>query len=379
MTPATARFARSAFAMCAAALCAAPLAAQHWQVQYMFDELKADIEIVDFQFPSTSHGIAVGVIDQGNRGKPVALSTSDGGAHWQTAPLKETPLSVFFLNENVGWIAGEKNLWRTEDSGRTWTKLPGDSCRPSRVYFLTEKDGWALCNQVGTPNDPKKPLAVETHDGAQTWKPLVPAGAPSDARFASYRLISFATAKEGIIFGSNNVPQAERAPDWLEPGSALGQRELPHLAISLQTFDAGKTWKASSSSIFGEVTRARFNPPEKGLGLIEHLPSFAYPSEVLAIQWPSGGLDAVYRDKNFFVSDVWVAPDGAYYLAGIALASRLRDVIPQKVKVLVSRDLKEWRSMDVDYRAAANRVMFSGSGADLWLATNNGMILKLVP
>jgi hypothetical protein len=36
--------------------------------------------------------------------------------------------------------------------------------------------------------------------------------------------------------------------------------------------------------------------------------------------------------------------------------------------------------MPVDYRASANRVYLAGAGEGaLWLATNNGMILKLVP
>ena len=68
-----------------------------------------------------------------------------------------------------------------------------------------------------------------------------------------------------------------------------------------------------------------------------------------------------------------------YYLAGIAIASRLHDIVPQKVKVLASRDLKKWKPMDVDYRATANRVILGGSGEDMWMATNNGMILKLTP
>lgn len=379
MTAAAVRRARPLLGLCALAVCAAPLAAQHWQMQYLFDESKAGLEIVDIEFSSPSHGLAVGVIGEVKGQKPVALATADGGAHWQTVALKDSPISVFFLNENLGWIVGEKNLWRTEDSGRTWAKLPGGR-QFTQVHFLTEKDGWALCNERGAPGDSKKPLAVETHDGGQTWKPLTVVNSPGDAKFVAYNFISFANAKDGIILGSNDLPQPERGPDWLEPGSALGRSETPHLSLNLQTADGGRTWQARSSSMFGEVTRARFNPPAMGLGLVEHLPSFAYPSEVFEIAWPSGGNSVVYRDKNFFVSDVWVTSDGAYYLAGTTLASRLRDVIPQKVKVLTSRDLKQWRPIDVDYRAVANRVMLAGAGpGNLWLATNTGMILKLVP
>jgi hypothetical protein len=39
--------------------------------------------------------------------------------------------------------------------------------------------------------------------------------------------------------------------------------------------------------------------------------------------------------------------------------------------------LKGWDEMKVDYRASAQRVVFAAAGTDLWLATDNGMILKL--
>jgi hypothetical protein len=47
--------------------------------------------------------------------------------------------------------------------------------------------------------------------------------------------------------------------------------------------------------------------------------------------------------------------------------------------VLKSRDLKEWTPVAADDRAVANRAMLAGAGEDLWLATNNGMILRLAP
>ena len=380
MKPAAARSARSALALLAVAVCAAPLAAEHWQVQYLYDETKSGMEIVDLQFPSPSHGVAVALIEKGKSRNPVALTTSDGGAHWQTVPLKDEPLAVYFLNENNGWMVGDKSLWKTGDAGRTWAKLPAPPFPLNRVYFLTEKDGWALCAERALGDGKKRPLVLETHDGAQTWKPLAVANAPADALYAAYRFISFASPTEGIIVGYADPPQPPRGPDWLEPASALARTETARTGFNLQPLDGGQTWQAHGNSGFGEITRARFSPHGKGLGLIEHLPSFAYPSEVFAIEWPSGGNAVVYRDKSFFVSDIWVAPDGAYYLAGVVLTSRLRDVIPQKVKVLTSRDLKQWTPMDVDYRAAANRVVLAGAGAqDLWLATNNGMILKLVP
>jgi hypothetical protein len=47
--------------------------------------------------------------------------------------------------------------------------------------------------------------------------------------------------------------------------------------------------------------------------------------------------------------------------------------------VLTSHDNKTFRAMAVDYRATANRVILAcPDGQNMWMATDTGMILKLV-
>ena len=369
MTPV---FVRPIFALYAMALCAAPLGAQHWQMQYLYDEVKSTLSFNDLQFPSASRGVAVGVVTEGTSRKSVAMVTSDAGAHWQVVPLKENPFSLFFLNDSAGWMVTEKGLWRTSESGKSWTKLPKVPAQALRVYFADETNGWAACTNK---------TVLETHDGAQHWTPVAAASSePGNPQSSAYSWIAFANPQSGLIIGANEPVRRARLPDWLEPDTVLDRRETPHLSLTLQTHDGGKTWESNSSSMFGEITRSRFSPPNAGIGLIEHEQSFQYPSEVFRLSWPTGQNQIVYRDRNFFVSDVWVTPGGTYYLAGIEVASRLRSIVPQKVKVLMSRDLKTWTPTVVDYRAIANRVILAGVGeGGLWLATNNGMILKLAP
>ena len=356
------------------AACASPLAAQRWQMQYLYDEMKSSLTIKDLQCPSATHAAAVGVITERNSAKPVAVITSDGGAHWQLEPVKEEPYSLFFLNEKLGWMVTEKGLWRTGDSGRSWTKLPKvpGQTQPLRVYFADENTGWAACTNR---------TVLETHDGAAHWTRIAATAAePGNPQNSAYSWIAFASATLGVITGANETARRERLPDWLEPGVTLGTRETEHLSLTLETTDGGKTWQSHSKPMLGEITRLRFNSSSAGLGLAEHDQSYRYPSEVFEILWPNGQNRVVYHDEHFFVSDVWITPGGTYYLAGIEIASKLREIVPQKVKVLTSKDLKTWTSAGVDYRATANRVFLGGAGEDaMWLATNNGMILKLVP
>jgi hypothetical protein len=352
---------------------AAPLAADRWKLQYFYDKNNSTLVIADIQFPSATRGVAVGVLEEGRHQQPTAVVTADGGAHWQIVPLKETPVSLFFLNEGLGWLVTTKGLWKTNEAGKSWTKMAKPPSDIVRVYFTSEQDGWAACLNK---------TVLETRDGGQKWtKVAAAAEQPGAPRYSAFNWIAFATPQYGAIVGVNLPPRRDTSeyPDWYDPDAALRRRETPHLELMLATKDGGKTWKSSSASVFGRVTRIRFTPQGKGLGLIEYGESFQYPSETYRIDWTTGISQTVYKDSHFAVTDIWLHPDGTAYLSGIAVAGELRGVVPGKVRVLSSRDLTTWADIDVDYRAVARRTMFAGApGTDLmWMATDNGMILKL--
>ena len=351
----------------------APCLAEQWRVQYFYDKGKTEFAIADIQFLSATRGVAVGqIVEKGRHQRSVEVVTSDGGKQWQMIDLKEDPLSLFFLNEGLGWMVTTHGLWRTTEAGKNWEKVPGLSSGIFRVYFTSEQDGIA----VG-----QKKKVEETHDGGKHWN-AVPAAAepPGAANYSAYNWVAFATPKYGMISGFNVPPKrsAQKFPDWMDPEDAVNRRETPHLSYALVTKDGGKTWKASSASLFGDVAKVRFGPDGKGLGLIEYSNSFRYPSEAFRVDWMSGASETMYRDKRFAISDVWLTSDGTAYLAGTLVMGQIRNVVPGKVQVLKSKDYTSWTEMPVDYRAAANRVTLAAADAEhLWLATDTGMILKL--
>jgi photosystem II stability/assembly factor-like uncharacterized protein len=56
----------------------------------------------------------------------------------------------------------------------------------------------------------------------------------------------------------------------------------------------------------------------------------------------------------------------------------MRSLIPSKVQVLTSKDLQNWTTMPVDYRAEATATTLTAPDNDhLWMATDTGMILVL--
>ena len=376
----TSRF-RLFCALVAVGAAVSPLYAQRWQVQYFYDKSDSSLEIRDLQFASSARGVAVGeIVDADkNRRKPFALVTADGGVHWELVALRETPVSLFFLNENLGWLATSKGIWVTNEAGRSWRKLAKSPEGVLHVCFLDAQNGFA----VGI-----RKLAMATHDGGEHWVPVPEATQPpGDIRYSAYSWITFATPLKGIATGWNMPPDpgAPQHPDWMDPEATVSHRERPHLALSIQTSDGGKTWQASSSSAFGTISRVRFARPGVGVGLVQYSEAFEFPSEVFRIG-ADGHSETIYRDKRFSVTDIWVAPDGMAYLAGSLHASRIRDILPGKIQVFKGQartakfgDTDAWTPIEVDYRAVAKSALLAESGGQMWMATDAGMILKLMP
>jgi len=344
-------------------------------MQYLYDEEKSSLTLNDIKFASPARGVAVGFIAEGKSVKPTAVITADGGAHWSLVPTKEVGVSLFFLNEALGWMVTPKGLWETTEAGRNWRKLPNAPKNLLRIFFLDERHGFG----IGL-----KKSVFETQDGGAHWIPLEAAAEPeTSAENTTYSWIAFADAKVGMIIGwSLPARKGEQSlPDWLEPDKAIRRSEMPHLSLTLETRDAGSHWKASTTSMFGRITRMRFGSLGTALGLVEFAQAFSWPSEVYRINWMTGKSDRVYREKNRAITDVWIAPSGAAYLAGVEVLGQLRSAgIPGKVKVVHSGNLTKWTEMEVDYRAVANRTMLAVvNDQNMWLATDTGMILKLAP
>jgi photosystem II stability/assembly factor-like uncharacterized protein len=349
---------------------AAEPAAPRWRIQYFYDESKSNLVFADIQALSLKRVMAVGNVIEGKSNKAVSVVSQDGGEHWQLAPIEENPISLFFLDDSEGWMVTEKGLWHTSEGGKDWRKLPKPPAQPIRVYFADSNNGWAAC---------LKKTVLVTRDGGRKWEPVPAASEPSGAADRSaYNWISFGNANYGIITGLNQpIPRwLPMFPTALDPEDALSRRETAHLSYKLTTNDGGKTWKSESASLIGHITRIRLSPNGSGLGLIEYADSFKYASEVYQVEWKTGKNTTVYRDKKFAVTDVWLTPGGTAYLAGIQSQGQVRSVSPGKVKVIASTDLKSWTEMPVDYRAVSQRVLLAGSGEDVWLVTDNGMILK---
>ena len=110
-------------------------------------------------FSSESTGYAVGGLGGGK-----IYKTTNGGDLWISMPYERTqtsePLSIFFTDNNNGWVAGNMgNLMKTTDGGNNWEyQSIGVIYNLYSVFFASENIGWVV-GEGGT--------IVKISDGSQ--------------------------------------------------------------------------------------------------------------------------------------------------------------------------------------------------------------------
>ncbi len=124
----------------------------------------------------------------------LVYKTIDSGINWypQNTPIPMTMLSVFFINDTIGWAAGyDGSIIKTTNGGISWSNLfSGVSSQLRQVHFVNENEGWAV-GYNGT--------IIHSIDGGDTWE-VQNSG-------TNYDLFSihFANDTTGWVVGDNGV------------------------------------------------------------------------------------------------------------------------------------------------------------------------------
>ncbi len=332
----------------------------------------------DFAMLTRQRGLALGVQAKLPDGRPtgIMISTSDGGATWQEAPLKFLPVSLFALENSSLWAVSDKQeIWFSAEGGREWRKL-SRAKNALRVHFLNDQIGFA----VGA-----RKTALRTKDGGKTWKPIPEAEkSAGNPETAAFTWVTTAGGRLVSIFGNTQAFRRRRAsrylpPDWMDPNVARLDMESPSITLALDSKDAGESFKPATVNAFGNLHRVRVAPDGQGLILLKFERYFPYGGELYRFRADaSTPIERVYRPENQTLQDmVWIPGEGAF-VAVTARPNKVQLPVPGPVKVMHSRDLQTWTEIPVDYRAEANAVILSEVLGQLWMATDDGMILQLV-
>jgi len=223
---------------------AAPDSLLSWKVT---DSISNTQGLVDIWFNSPSKGFVAAVDGSLYR-------TVDSGKTWTyiSSPRPRDLINIFFATDKIGFGQGTRDLMVTKDGGDTWSLLPLQTTSAYNIFFTSPSTGYL--------GDYNKGL-YKTTDTGKTWQANGPRGADiapasfltPDKGFLLYgdgslfRTLDGATTWQKI----SQVPIAQFTPDAMPYNTLQFTDSLTGYIADksgmLKTIDGGLTWKNTLS------------------------------------------------------------------------------------------------------------------------------------
>ncbi len=227
------------------------------------------------------------------------IKTTNGNSWSQVSHgLMNTLNTLFFINENTGWIAGGDGyaetygvLIKTTDGGNNWMEFPAfDNDMIYSLCFINSNTGWA----AGTNSTIKK-----STDGGNNWVTIVP---PAGMKFTK---ILFIDSLNGWLTGFSGYgtwttaiyKSTNGGLNWNQQFSAYGY-ELDALSfLNSQTGYAGGGWPNMSGKVL-KTTNGGNDWIETNLNSTHKILSIDFMNELTG--WAAGGEGHgfIYRTTN---------------------------------------------------------------------------------
>ncbi|HEY6907431.1 MAG TPA: YCF48-related protein [Ignavibacteriaceae bacterium] len=262
-----------------------------WETQ---DSGRADF-LFSIKFINRNEGWSVGY-------RNFVFHTKDRGQHWSIENLGSNQAelkSVFFINEDCGWITNFNELYRTTNRGVSWMKISDKGFR--KLCFISENEGWA----IGYGG-----LISKTSDGGFTWVDQL---FTNQDNFFSISFVDsmhgYVTASFGKFFHTSNGGVTWQYDQLKIDGDLrLSDLGMPtqnkfilvgENGVMLKSYDAGNTWKRMDKYGFYDFFDMQFINDQIGWMVGYFNSAVAYKSMDGGNTWNKkfeiqGGLEAVY-------------------------------------------------------------------------------------
>jgi len=126
-------------------------------------------------------------------GNGTFMKTIDGGDTWSTISIGSNPYisSIFFLNQNTGWLGtSSSSIAKTTDGGTTWALLPIPTTSfTASLHFINDQTGFASSNGG---------KILKTVNGGTNWVNIAPSNIP-------WGEIQFLTENTGYVLQHYDV------------------------------------------------------------------------------------------------------------------------------------------------------------------------------
>jgi photosystem II stability/assembly factor-like uncharacterized protein len=282
-------------------------------------------------FPDTEHGWAVSRSD-------TILYTSNGGDTWYQEDdglyYNEVYNAVYFVNDQIGWIAGSK-LLKTTDGGMSWTEQYDPSYSIYGLFALDANNVWAVGGVFDSYNELFVRYIIHTSNGGDTWTTQYyesgyyydPVGPLNDIYFTDNNH-GWAVGYDGAI-----IATTDGGANWIEQDSGLSgyYDELFGVAFT----DSNNGWAVGEDGNVVSTTNGGSTWTQVDIGTTDYLNSICftdanngwiaggdyYPLHGTIFHTNDGGTtwnlqDTGTGDLEYILNDIWFVDDTMGWAAG---------------------------------------------------------------
>jgi photosystem II stability/assembly factor-like uncharacterized protein len=188
--------------------------------------------------------------------------------------------TINFVNDNVGWIAGNNGtLLMTTDGGENWNSiLINENWNIDKIDFVNESIGWAIGNVHTDPNWTY--YIWKTSNGGDTWVQQ-----SSSTAFGFNSLYVIDATNVFAVGGDKIYKSTNGGANWLNVSPTLQDRNYNSLwfqdsqtgvvvgfyndgtadrGLILKTTNGGSTWNQTTVNEYNSITELQFLDNTKG-------------------------------------------------------------------------------------------------------------------
>jgi len=214
------------------------------------------------------------------------LKTTNGGNTWSSNFLNGNHKSIYFNNINTGWICGDNGrLYKTTDSGENWFLVNVNlNTSLNQISFANEITGY-IAGNMGT--------ILKTTNSGMNWFNTINTNSVED--FHSLKIVNneviIATGTNSIILKTTNSGSS-----W--DSTSFG---VPNPLVTIDFVNENNGWVSGCCGMFLRTTNAGVNwTPEVFLTLGYTINSMTYLNENFG--WVAGDAGYILRTTNGGIS-----------------------------------------------------------------------------
>ena len=176
------------------------------------------------------------------------VSSHDGGASFDTVVVSDVAITDVFYVDTITAYAAGRSIWKTTDAGSHWTKLYDFSATPTyqTLFFLDDQTGWIIRHDG----------LYQTTNAGVNWQPV---NTGNQFNFVIDGVVFFVNPNHGFVADSTSVGATiNGGTSWNKIHTGSGSyHDLFFLNDNigymtddryiLKTIDGGTTWTKEAS------------------------------------------------------------------------------------------------------------------------------------